>query len=124
MMAGWYPECRSSNNPLQPTAKRNDPIVEEMRAYGREFAAIIDQYIGRALPIAVLRYKLHEIRGGTFVVKGNCPDNCDPAVCPHIGEPLNSAGVRERRTGTHVFERSKRVICCEFRRIIENAWFK
>ena len=99
MMAGWYPECRSPNNPLQPTAKRNDPIVEEMRAYGREFAAIIDQYIGRALPIAVLRYQLHEIRGGTFVVKENCPDNCDPAVCPHIGEPLNSAGVRERRTG-------------------------
>lgn len=61
--------------------------------------AIADHFIGAAQPIAHLRDLLHEIRGGSFVVPGSCPDGCAPRECAHVGEPLNSSGVRERRTG-------------------------
>ena len=60
---------------------------------------IIDQYIGAAKPIAVLRDKLHIARGGTFVNKNNCPDGCPPDQCSHDGEPLNASANRERSSG-------------------------
>lgn len=58
-----------------------------------------DYYIGRARPIALLRDTLHMARGGSFVDRNSCPDKCAPASCPHHGEPLNAAGIRERRFG-------------------------
>ena len=60
---------------------------------------ITDHFIGTALPIAHLRDVLHEVRGGSFVMPDACPDACDHGACTHVGEPLNSSGVRERRTG-------------------------
>lgn len=60
---------------------------------------IVDQYIGSARSIAVLRDKLHIARGGSFVDKKHCPDGCVPHACTHHGEPLNSAGNRERLSG-------------------------
>ena len=60
---------------------------------------ITDYFVGTALPVAQLRDALHEVRGGTFVTPATCPDGCAPTECSHLGEPLNSAGVRERRTG-------------------------
>ena len=60
---------------------------------------IVDHFIGTALPVAQLRDVLHEVRGGSFVAPATCPDGCTPAECSHVGEPLNSSGVRERRTG-------------------------
>ena len=61
--------------------------------------AIADHFIGTALPVARLRDLLHLVRGGSFVQQGRCPDGCPPKECMHVGEPLNSSGVRERRTG-------------------------
>ena len=61
--------------------------------------AIADYFVGTALPVAHLRDVLHEVRGGSFVAQGACPDDCKPDECTHVGEPLNSKGVRERRTG-------------------------
>jgi hypothetical protein len=52
------------------------------------YPAILDYFVGYALPIAELRDLLHLDRGGTFVESG-----------PHKGEPLNASGMRERRTG-------------------------
>lgn len=63
------------------------------------FPAIIDYFVGLASPIAEIRDALHIQRGGTFVQSDNCPDGCSKDVCPHIGEPLNASGIRERRTG-------------------------
>jgi hypothetical protein len=62
------------------------------------YPAILDYFVGLAIPVARLRDELHLSRGGTFVSAANCPDNCDTR-CSHIGEPLNAAGVRERRSG-------------------------
>jgi hypothetical protein len=56
-------------------------------------------FFGNARDVAVLRDRLHVARGGTFVLRDNCPDSCDPPMCTHHGEPLNANGVRERRTG-------------------------
>ena len=61
--------------------------------------AILDYFVGKAVQVARLRDVLHEVRGGSFVVPGTCPDGCAPDDCAHIGEPLNRSGVRERRTG-------------------------
>ena len=61
--------------------------------------AITDCFVGEALPVARLRDVLHEVRGGSFVMRGNCPDGCARSECTHVGEPLNASGVRERRTG-------------------------
>lgn len=66
---------------------------------GRVSPIIVDQYIGAARPIAVLRDKLHIARGGTFVDKNKCPDGCPPDKCTHDGEPLNASGNRERSSG-------------------------
>ncbi|MCP4108240.1 MAG: hypothetical protein GY749_22295 [Desulfobacteraceae bacterium] len=63
------------------------------------YPAILDYFVGYALPIAKLRDVLHIERGGSFVEKDNCPDNCAMQPCSHVGEPLNASGVRERRTG-------------------------
>lgn len=52
------------------------------------YPAILDYFVGYALPIAELRDVLHLERGGTFVKDG-----------AHKGEPLNASGIRERRTG-------------------------
>lgn len=60
---------------------------------------IVDYFVGTALPIARLRDVLHRVRGGSFVAPGTCPDGCTRDECTHVGEPLNSRGVRERRTG-------------------------
>lgn len=61
--------------------------------------AIIDHFVGPALPIAELRDKLHLLRGGHFVIEDECPDGCVREACVHLYEPLNAKGVRERRTG-------------------------
>lgn len=63
------------------------------------YPAILDHFVGYALPIAQLRDVLHLERGGSFIQKGHCPDGCAIQICPHIGEPLNASGVRERRSG-------------------------
>ena len=60
---------------------------------------IKDYFIGRALDVAMLRDALHEMRGGTFVKAGRCPDKCEEQPCVHVGEPLNASGKRERLTG-------------------------
>jgi len=63
------------------------------------FPRITDHFIGSAIGVAALRDALHINRGGTFVQAGRCPDPCAAGTCRHIGEPLNSSGVRERRSG-------------------------
>jgi len=63
------------------------------------YPAILDYFVGYALPIAQLRDALHLERGGSFIQKGNCPDGCAIHNCAHVGEPLNASGVRERRSG-------------------------
>lgn len=60
---------------------------------------IVDHFVDAALPVARLRDILHLVRGGSFVAPGECPDDCVRHHCTHVGEPLNSAGKRERLTG-------------------------
>ena len=60
---------------------------------------IQDYFIGSARSIAMLRDQLHIARGGSFVDRNNCPDQCPPETCLHHGEPLNSKGSRERASG-------------------------
>ena len=63
------------------------------------YPAILDYFVGYAVPIAEIRDALHWERGGSFVQAGECPDSCPIENCVHVGEPLNAAGVRERRSG-------------------------
>lgn len=63
------------------------------------YPAILDYFVGYALPIAEVRDLLHLERGGTFVASGACPDRCSASPCTHFGEPLNASGIRERRSG-------------------------
>lgn len=70
-------------------------LADDIRVYPH----IRDYFIGSALAVAILRDRLHIARGGTFVEQKNCPDGCNPAICPHHGEPLNKEGNRERRSG-------------------------
>ena len=56
-------------------------------------------FLGPSLPVIHARDELHLIRGGTFVSGLDCPDGCAANACTHDGEPLNSSGKRERRTG-------------------------
>jgi len=63
------------------------------------YPGILDYFVGYAAPVAELRDLLHLERGGCFVEKGRCPDSCAVQNCAHIGEPLNAAGIRERRSG-------------------------
>jgi hypothetical protein len=62
------------------------------------YPEIVGEFVGPAREVAELRDRLHVARGGSFVAPGGCPD-CDALYCPHVGEPLNSRGTRERRTG-------------------------
>jgi hypothetical protein len=45
-------------------------VADEFRVYPH----IRDFFIGRVVPIALLRDRLHIARGGTFVSRVNCPD--------------------------------------------------
>lgn len=63
------------------------------------YPAILDYFVGYAAPIAEIRDALHLERGGSFVEEGRCPDTCAIQNCTHVGEPLNAAGIRERRSG-------------------------
>jgi len=63
------------------------------------YPAILDYFVGYALPISELRDVLHLERGGSFIRRGDCPDGCVAKQCVHVGEPLNASGVRERRSG-------------------------
>ena len=65
----------------------------------RIYPGIRDHFVGPARPIAELRDRLHLARGGTFVDRDSCPDECVPAECLHHGEPLNADGKRERASG-------------------------
>ena len=67
-------------------AKRVAPVVS-------------DFFVGSARRVATLRDELHLERGGWFVDPSDCPDGCSPNDCPHAGEPINAAGVRERKSG-------------------------
>jgi hypothetical protein len=71
-----------------------DP-VDEFRSYPH----IKDQFIGPAVPVALLRDRLHIARGGSFVSRVSCPDACPSESCLHHGEPLNAKGKRERLSG-------------------------
>ena len=53
---------------------------------------VMDHFIGPAREIAFLRDRLHVARGGAFVDKEHCPDECNADACTHGGEPLNAAG--------------------------------
>ncbi|MBJ9714632.1 hypothetical protein TN889_21335 [Burkholderia gladioli pv. alliicola] len=66
---------------------------------GYSWPQIHDYFLGPSLPIIFARDQLHLARGGTFVGNVNCPDGCLPGNCTHIGEPLNAALKRERRSG-------------------------
>lgn len=63
------------------------------------YPKILDYFIGNSRDIIQLRDTLHLARNGSFVQSGACPDGCDILVCSHVGEPLNSEGARERRSG-------------------------
>ena len=63
------------------------------------FPRIIDHFFGRASELAFLRDELHIARGGTFVDRNSCPDQCPPSECEHHGEPLNASGNREKISG-------------------------
>jgi hypothetical protein len=65
---------------------------------GRVRPLVVDTWVGSALAIAELRDALHVARGGTFVTADTCLDRCGRS-CPHVGEPLNSKGTRERLSG-------------------------
>ena len=65
----------------------------------RNWPAVREIFLDRALPIAQFRDALHLARGGTFVDRAICPDECQAQSCSHHGEPLNSNGKRERLSG-------------------------
>ena len=71
---------------------------EEVDAW-RVYPRVVGFILCPAKPIATLRDALHVARGGTFVEPGACPDGCAEDACPHIGEPINAAGIRERVSG-------------------------
>ena len=71
-----------------------DP-ADEVRVYPR----IRDHYVGFARSVAILRDTLHLTRGGSFVDRASCPEECVSEVCNHHGEPLNESGKRERLSG-------------------------
>jgi hypothetical protein len=79
--------------------------ADELRVYPH----IKDFFIGRAVPVALLRDRLHLARGGRFIARVACPDRCDPEECKHHGEPLNASGKRERRSGPETTRPSEKV---------------
>lgn len=70
---------------------------------------ITGYFIDTARSIAILRDKLHIARGGSFVDRNDCPDDCKPEICTHHGEPLNAAGKRERLSGPQSTRPSSKV---------------
>lgn len=70
-----------------------------VRGHDRVYPRIVETYLERALPLAQFRDEMHLARGGTFVDRNNCPDECLPDRCSHDGEPLNAEGKRERLSG-------------------------
>ena len=70
---------------------------------------IIDSYFGKCRPLIRLRDALHVARGGTFVDRNTCPDECKPLDCRHHGEPLNEQGNRERLSGPETRRPSQNV---------------
>lgn len=79
--------------------------ADEFRVYPR----IRDFFIDRAVPVALLRDRLHIARGGSFVSRMSCPDGCDHETCKHHGEPLNASGNRERLSGPETTRPSTKV---------------
>jgi hypothetical protein len=73
------------------------------------YPQVIDSFFERSIPLTELRDSLHLCRGGSFVSSSNCPDGCNPDLCPHVGEPLNAAGKRERITGPENSRPSQKV---------------
>jgi hypothetical protein len=67
--------------------------------FARVSPQVRDHFIGKASDVAFLRDALHIARGSSFVEPGKCPDKCKSKDCPHVGEPLNANGKRERLTG-------------------------
>lgn len=65
----------------------------------RNWPSVCEIFVDRALPIAQFRDALHIARGGTFVHRHACPDECGTGDCSHHGEPLNANGKRERLNG-------------------------
>jgi hypothetical protein len=80
-------------------------IADEFRVYPH----IKDSFIGRAIPVALLRDRLHIARGGSFISRMDCPDACSPETCKHHGEPLNASGKRERLSGPETTRPSAKV---------------
>lgn len=70
---------------------------------------VVDVFLDRAQPLAEMRDALHVARGGWFVQAGECPDDCLPENCTHVGEPLNAKGKRERLTGPESTRPSNKV---------------
>ena len=70
---------------------------------------VIDSFFEPSIHLTELRDSLHICRGGSFVNKYDCPDGCDPELCPHDGEPLNAAGKRERLSGPYSTRPSQKV---------------
>lgn len=71
-------------------------------------------FLGQALGVARLRDRLHVARRGSFVDRIDCPDGCDPTLCAHHGEPLNAAGLRERRSGPESTQRGRVAYAANF----------
>lgn len=107
-------EAKSMNLGADESKAHFDVLIKQLDSYDHLLVLVwnwqpVDQYhfcpfvkdsfFGLAKPITELRDALHKARGGSFVSRDNCPDGCEPSVCPHHGEPLNAAGKRERLSG-------------------------
>ncbi|MCH3943735.1 MAG: hypothetical protein LKE37_08835 [Atopobiaceae bacterium] len=97
-------ESKAHFDVLKKELGKNDSLlilVWEWAAIDKthRYPKVIDYYFGRALDVVELRDTLHVLRGGSFVSSSNCPDGCNPATCPHDGEPLNASRIRERLSG-------------------------
>lgn len=117
-------EAKSMNYGADESKAHFDVLQEELDDYDallllvwdwadvdsqRRYPKILDSFFGPASPIAKLRDALHLARGGTFVNRLDCPDNCAPHTCTHHGEPLNESGKRERLSGPDSCRPSARV---------------
>lgn len=117
-------EAKSMNMAVGESKAHFDEIVVNIREWDlllvliwsweaadefRVYPHIKDFFIGRAIPLALLRDRLHIARGGSFVSRMDCPDDCDPETCRHHGEPLNASGKRERPSGPETTRPSAKV---------------
>ena len=99
-------ESKGHFNVLKKEISPNDLLIVilwEWRILDNKNAVpiITDHYIGIATDLMILRDKLHLVRGGSFVSKDNCEEECtcQGDFCLYDGEPLNANGNRERKTG-------------------------